>query len=127
MNRHRQRMVPLLLMVLMIVAGCHGGKTEGTYVVVTGGNPRRGAHLIRSYGCGACHSIPGIQRAQSRVGPPLEDLKERVYIAGVIANTPQNLMRWIEHPRAVDPRSAMPEMGVTPDDARDIAAYLYSR
>jgi len=94
---------------------------------VSWGNSDRGAQLIRAYGCGSCHSIPGIQRADSKVGPPLRDLSERVYIAGVITNTPQHLMQWIQHPRAVDSRTAMPELGVTPDDARDIAAYLYSR
>jgi cytochrome c len=85
-----------------------------------------GEQLIRAYGCGACHAIPGIQRADSKVGPPLQEVRERVYIAGVTPNTPQNLTRWIEHPHEVDPRTAMPELGVTPEDARDIAAYLYS-
>jgi cytochrome c1 len=36
-------------------------------------------------------------------------------------------MQWIEHPRAINPQTAMPELGVTPAQARDIAAYLYSQ
>lgn len=84
---------------------------------VSWGDSGRGEQLIRAYGCGSCHSIPGIQRAESRIGPPLEDIRERVYIAGVVPNTPQDLMHWIEHPRQVDPRTAMPELGVADVDA----------
>jgi cytochrome c2 len=36
-------------------------------------------------------------------------------------------MKWIEHPRAVNPKTAMPELGVTRTEARDMAAYLYSQ
>jgi cytochrome c len=103
--------------------GCH----RESATQITGGNPERGAELIRHYGCGSCHTIPGIRRADANVGPPLQQLRQRVYIAGVIVNTPDNLMRWIQHPQAVAPRTAMPEMGVTPGEARDIAAYLYSK
>ena len=94
---------------------------------VPGGDARRGEQLIRQYGCGSCHTIPGIQRADANVGPPLQQLRQRVYIAGVMVNTPENLARWIEHPQAIAPRTAMPEMGVTAPQARDIAAYLYSK
>ena len=60
------------------------------------------------------------------VGPPLDHIAQRVYIAGVLPNEPDNMIRWIENPQAVDPKTAMPYMGVTPRDARDIAAYLYT-
>jgi cytochrome c2 len=113
----------LALLAMTAVQGCH----RDSATLVTGGDPNRGAELIRHYGCGSCHTIPGIRRADGNVGPPLQQLRKRVYIAGVIANTPDNLMRWIQHPQAVAPRTAMPEMGVTPEQARDIAAYLYSR
>jgi cytochrome c1 len=60
------------------------------------------------------------------VGPPLSGLVYRDYIAGVLVNTPDNLMRWIRDPHGVDPMTAMPNTGVTASDARDIAGYLYS-
>ena len=44
----------------------------------------------------------------------------------MLPNTPQNLIRWIQNPPAVDPLTAMPNVGVTQADARDIAAYLYT-
>jgi mono/diheme cytochrome c family protein len=93
---------------------------------VAGGDPRRAASRIDYYGCGSCHTIPGVRRAEGLVGPPLSGLRERTYIAGVLVNTPDNLVRWIRFPREVDPRTAMPDMGVSEADARDIAALLYS-
>ncbi len=110
-----------LVCLLSLAAGCHLRAER-----VSWGEAERGAQLIRMYGCGSCHAIPGIGRAEGTVGPPLEDVRQRVYIAGVVPNTPDNLIHWIEHPRQIDPRTAMPEMGVTDADARDIAAYLYS-
>jgi cytochrome c2 len=91
----------------------------------TGGNPERGRQLIAAYGCGACHTIPGVRRAQGLVGPRLVDLRRRSYLAGVLANTPENLVRWIEQPQAFSPRTAMPDVGASEAEARDMAAYLY--
>lgn len=89
--------------------------------------PDRGARLMRqTYGCGACHVIPGVTGATGMVGPPLNEWSRRVYIAGSLANTPENLVFWIRQPQAVEPGTAMPDLGVTEPDARDIAAYLYS-
>lgn len=93
---------------------------------MVGGNPSRGPELIRSYGCGTCHTISGVIGANGLVGPPLSGLAQRAYIAGVLPNAPDNLVRWIEDPKKVDSLTAMPVLGVTPADARDIAAYLYT-
>lgn len=93
--------------------------------VELGGNAARGRRMIRSYGCGACHSVTGVVGANGRVGPPLSDVGGRAYIAGVLPNTPENLVRWIRYPQEVAPDTAMPNLGVTEADARDIATYLY--
>jgi cytochrome c len=53
-------------------------------------------------------------------------ISQRSYIAGMLENTPENLRFWIQHPRKVNPHTAMPEQGVTDRDASDIAAYLYT-
>ncbi len=94
---------------------------------LSGGDPHRGALAIRSYGCGSCHTIPGVRGANGLVGPPLVGVAERAYIGGVITNTPENLVRWIQNPPSIDPMTAMPNVGVTRQDALDIAGYLYSR
>lgn len=70
--------------------------------------------------------IPGVPGARGLVGPPLGDVVSRVYVAGVLNNTPDNLVRWISDPKAIDERTAMPNVGVSESEARDIAAYLYS-
>jgi cytochrome c len=90
-----------------------------------GGDAQRGADALRQYGCGACHRIPGIAGADGNVGPPLERIARRVYLAGVLANTPENMIRWIQVPQQIAPLTAMPDMHVTAGDARDIATYLY--
>ncbi len=82
--------------------------------------------MIQYYGCGSCHIIPGISGAAGLAGPPLSGIASRIYIAGVLQNTPENMMRWIENPKTVDEKTVMPNLGVTPADAADIAGYLYT-
>jgi cytochrome c2 len=93
---------------------------------LTGGDPHRGVAEIRRYGCDACHTIPGVAGADREVGPPLAGIRERMYIAGVLPNTADNLVKWIRNPPAIDSKTAMPYLGVSEREARDIAAYLYS-
>ncbi|MGR6320218.1 c-type cytochrome [Micromonospora soli] len=90
------------------------------------GRPDRGAALIAQYGCGSCHTIPGVQRADGLVGPPLTRFGARSYIAGELPNNADNLRRWISDPQAVEPGTAMPNLSVSAIDAQDIAAYLYT-
>ncbi len=60
------------------------------------------------------------------VGPPLNQFALRAYIAGQLPNQPDNLMRWLQDPQQVEPGTAMPDLGVSPAVARDMAAYLYT-
>jgi cytochrome c len=84
-----------------------------------------GRRLIASYGCGSCHSVPGVPGADAMAAPPLDCFHERSYIAGKLTNTHDNLVLWIRNPQQIDPGNAMPDLGVTEDEAEDIAAYLY--
>jgi cytochrome c len=93
---------------------------------LTGGDPDLGRAAIERYGCGSCHTIPGVRGADANVGPSLQKLAGRTYVAGVLPNTPANLTRWIQDPPAVDDKTAMPNLGITEHEARDIAAYLYT-
>ena len=90
------------------------------------GDPARGREAIRQYACHTCHTIPGITGARANVGPPLDGIAERAYLAGVLINTPENLQRWLRDPHRFASDSAMPDLGVSEADARDIAAYLYA-
>lgn len=107
---------------LLLASGCRDPQPRH----VSGGDPERGAELIRAYGCPSCHLIPGIAGADGLVGPPLIHWRDRVYIAGRVPNTPEQLVRWIMDPQAIDERTAMPDMGIGAEDARDIAAYLFT-
>ena len=130
-----------LLLAAAILAGCgvpgdagHPSAGDPRYqparylpADVPGGTPEQGERAIKQkYGCGACHVIPGVAGATGMVGPPLTNWAKRVYIAGSLPNTPDNLVLWIRQPQAIEPGTAMPDLGVSEEDARDIAAYLYT-
>jgi cytochrome c len=111
--------------VLCLLLGC--GHDETRLVEdLTGGDVKRGESAFRKYGCGSCHEVHGDFTAQGSVGPSFHDFALQSYLPGGLANTPANLMLWIQHPRAMEPKTAMPELGVTDADARDLAAYLYT-
>jgi cytochrome c1 len=95
-------------------------------VVVPGGDINRGHQLISQYGCGSCHTIPGVKGADGLVGPPLIHWARRSFIAGSLSNTPANLIIWLEDPKAVEAVTDMPNLGISEQDARSIAAYLDS-
>jgi mono/diheme cytochrome c family protein len=90
------------------------------------GAVERGRGAIQQYACATCHVIPGIRGPEAQVGPNLDGIASRIYLAGVLQNTPDDMTRWLRHPQRIKPLSAMPELGVTERDARDIAAYLYT-
>lgn len=105
---------------------CTAGKITEAYTVETGGNAERGAQLIGQFRCGACHIIPGIRGARGLVGPPLNYFGARTYVGGEVPNTPQNLVHWIQSPKSIEPGTAMPDLGLSEQQARDVAAYLYT-
>jgi cytochrome c2 len=91
-----------------------------------GGDPQNGKLLLRQFACGSCHEIPGVAAARGKVGPPLAGVATRVYLAGVLPNTPEQMAAFIRAPHKADPKTAMPDMGVSEAHARDMVAYLYT-
>lgn len=119
----------LAALALACLLACGGGMSEAEQAAAEmtgGGDPARGRAAVERYGCGTCHTIPGVRGADAQVGPPLERVAGRMYLAGVLTNSPENMMRWIRDPRAVDPLTAMPTLGVSDSEARDIASFLYT-
>ena len=101
------------------LAGCNAfGSSQ------TSDAQKRGADLIRANGCATCHSIPGIGDSRGNIGPPLDRMGTRVFIAGMLRNTPENMVRWLKNPQAIIPGNAMPNMNLDDAQARDITAYL---
>lgn len=122
----------LLLFALLgsaVLAACGDGgmsRQEPAREVIPPGDVERGKRLIGAYGCGACHTVPGVREASGKVAPPLNFFSRRGYIAGKVANVPGALIGWIMSPDSVEPGTAMPDLDVSEEDARDIATYLYT-
>lgn len=114
-----------MLALVLFLSSCTT-LSRKTAATATGGDPDRGAAMLSRYGCGSCHTIPGIPRAHGLVGPPLAGIASRMYVAGILPNQPVNLMRWVQDPQSFNEKTVMPNLGVTVPDAADIAAYLYS-
>jgi cytochrome c1 len=119
------KVLGLLLSFVLLAAACNR-VSQGPVLQVPNGDPQAGATLIRQWGCGSCHTIPGVDGAQGLVGPPLAEFGSRAYIAGQLSNNPDNLIRWIMDPQGVEPGTAMPNMNVSEGAARHMAAYLYT-
>lgn len=117
-----------VILLSLVAIGCSNRDAQAQAIAqaTTGGNAARGAAAIARYGCGSCHIIPGVSGASGLVGPPLSGIGSRTYVAGVLQNTAPNMIRWIENPPAVDEHTVMPALGVTHQDAIDIAGYLYT-
>jgi len=116
----------LILLLLLSASLVTSGTAKALSNAVPGGNAHNGAKLIARVGCGACHMIPGIDGADGKVGPPLSDVADRIYLAGVVANTPENMIAWLKAPQSFVPGNVMPNLELSDHEARDIAAYLYT-
>ena len=111
------------LLAAMAVAACVPGRGPGEPTAVQG-DPERGRRLLSQYQCGTCHTIPGVAASRGQVASTLAGFGQRSYIAGRLPNRGELLAQWIAHPQALVPGTTMPSMGVSPEDARHMAAYL---
>lgn len=117
----------ILALAALACAACDSGQSSSALPAgQSAGNITRGKNLLAQYQCGACHLIPDVPVARGIAGPPLGDFGRRSYIAGHIPNTAELLAQWIVNPRSLVPNTTMPSMGVSADDARDMAAYLHT-
>lgn len=85
-----------------------------------------GRLLLRQFGCGECHTIPGVANARGNVGPPLTRIARRSYLAGRVPNRPETMVLWIRDPQRFDPMTRMPNLQVSEPHARDMVAYLFT-
>ena len=118
------RRLGAVLGVVVALGAC--GEDVPAHQRIVGGDPEAGRALIAAHGCTACHQIPGVRIMSGSVGPSLEGFGRRVYIAGRLPNRPAMLTAWLRDPPAIDPQTAMPDLGVSEQEARDMAAYLYT-
>ena len=114
------------LMMLLSLVGCAAAEQPVYDDYTLAGDREAGRVALAAYGCHSCHTIPGVIGANSLVGPPLNGWAERAYIAGSLPNEPTHLIAWIQYPQAIEPGTAMPNLGVTEEDAANMSAYLYT-
>lgn len=126
MNCARTMLAIVGMSLMITLLGCTGGKIPNTYTIETGGDVHRGRTVITQYRCGACHIIPGIHDARGMVGPPLNLFGQRTFIGGEVPNSPENLVKWLRSPKSIEAGTAMPDLGLSDQEARDAAAYLYT-
>ena len=122
-----QRIIAILsLLAFALPAGCEQQTKEDVKQPFHQASAQDGAELINTIGCGGCHTIPGIRNANGLVGPPLTKMGRRMFIAGMLRNTPDNMVAWLQDPQAVVPGNAMPNMGLERAQAEAITNYLYT-
>ncbi len=112
-----------LLAIAFSLAGCDDNYRP---LRVAAGDARQGEKLVTQFQCVSCHAIPGIPGATGATGPSLAAYGKRSYIAGRIPNQPELLTQWLVDPPAMKPGTMMPKLGISPADARHMAAYLYT-
>jgi len=105
------------------LAGC-SGQTDTRHV--RGGDADTGKRLMTQYQCTTCHVIPQVPGPNGDAGPSLEKVGRLSYIAGGIPNQPDRMVAWLLDPPALKPGTRMPSMGLTEQEARHMAAYLYT-
>ena len=120
------RGIVLAMFAAAALFACACNRTRATGARASG-SQASAPDLMFQYGCPACHVIPHVPGAVGKVGPSLASVSERSYLAGSLPNTPDNLEHWIMHPQHFQPGTAMPEMGVSEQDAHRIASFLDSQ
>ncbi len=111
--------------IFLLTVNRHGESVAPQFVI-PGADAGQAPALMEAYGCGSCHSIPGVQGLGGNVGPYLDHFGSQSFIAGQFGNVPDNLIAWLKNPQALVPNTAMPNLNLSEQTARDMAAYLYT-
>ncbi len=114
----------LSLSFVVVLGACK--PTSGDVDPVAGGDPERGRAIIEASACAACHVIPGIAWPQGELGPDLHGFADQALISGRFPNRPDVLQQWVRNAPSLAPDTAMPAMPISNEEARDVAAYLYT-
>ena len=87
-------------------------------------NVEDGKSLFISKACTGCHVIKGIPEAQGKVGPELTYQASNVQIMGVVANTEENLKKYLKDPVKLKPGISMPNQHLTDSEIDALVAFL---
>lgn len=113
-----------LVPILLALGACQSAPDDRH--AMPGADPQAGLRLIQEVGCGSCHTIPGLAWPQGQVGPALAKFADQTLIGGRLPNRPDVLAAYVRNAPALTPGTTMPPMPLSEDEARDVAAYLYT-
>src|SRR5436309_7595044 len=99
-----------LLLLTCVLLSCNREQKQAA-VMATNGDPARGKEAIERYGCTACHNIPGVPGPKGMVGPPLDHMASRAYLAVKLQNIVKVMIKLLLNPPVVDPQGARPHLG----------------
>jgi len=86
---------------------------------------QQGKEIFGKSACVGCHTLAGV--SLGHIGPDLTHFASRTTFAGsLMRTTPENLVKWIENPDHMKPGARMPNLGMTGEQSRALAAYLLS-
>lgn len=114
-----------ILACAAFLAGC-GQSDPPAHLRVADGDAGRGRAVIERLACGVCHVIPGVHGPNGRLGPSLSGFGTRLYLAGSVPNRPGLLIQFVRDAPSLVPGTAMPDLPLDEQEARDVAAYLYT-
>ncbi len=84
---------------------------------------QQGKSVFTQSTCVGCHTITGL--SAGRIGPDLTHFASRKRFAGeLLDSTPDNVAKWIENPDHMKPGALMPNLGMTSEQSKALAAYL---
>jgi cytochrome c len=124
-----ERVVPFILIAICLTLSACNWFRDFDFergARLTGGDPESGRKKLALRSCGSCHSIPGVPRAEGKSAPSLAGWSGRRTFLNSVPNTPENLEKWLDKPSHRKPGTAMPDINLSPQDSRDMAAYLFS-
>jgi cytochrome c oxidase subunit 2 len=98
---------------------------QGPPVQPTDPLAQKGQEIFSQSACVGCHTITGVSGGV--LGPNLTHFGSRKSMgANLMANTPENVARWIENPGHMKPGVLMPDLGMRGEQPKALAAYLLS-
>jgi len=120
--------VVLLMLLVPLTGGCNLFRDfdfkRGARM--TGGNPELGRKKLAQHSCVSCHVIPGVPKGDGQSAPSLAHWSWQRKFLNTYPNTPENLEKWLENPSHRKPGTTMPDLSASPQDSRDMTAYLFS-
>jgi cytochrome c oxidase subunit 2 len=71
--------------------------------------------------CMGCHAVAG---EGGKLGPNLTNFADRIRVAGILKNNPENLAKWLKDPQQVKPGNNMPNLNLSDDQVNALVEYL---